>query len=81
MLWFCVRRLGELVVALLVASVVIFALLRLLPGDLAGIIGGVEATPERLAAIREELGLNRPLSPSTSSGWAACSPATSAARR
>jgi peptide/nickel transport system permease protein len=60
-LWFCVRRLGELVVAVLVASVIIFLLLRLLPGDLAGIIGGVEATPERLDAIRQELGLDRPL--------------------
>jgi peptide/nickel transport system permease protein len=60
-LWFCVRRLGELVVAVLVASVIIFLLLRLLPGDLAGIIGGVEATPERLDAIRGELGLDRPL--------------------
>jgi peptide/nickel transport system permease protein len=60
-LWFCVRRLGELVVAVLVASVIIFVLLRLLPGDLAGIIGGVEATPERLDAIRAELGLDRPL--------------------
>ena len=61
MLWFCVRRLGELVVAVLVASIIIFLLLRLLPGDLAGIIGGVAATPERRAAIREELGLDRPL--------------------
>ena len=43
------------------ASVIIFLLLRLLPGDLAGVIGGVEATPERLEAIREELGLDRPL--------------------
>jgi peptide/nickel transport system permease protein len=60
-LWFFVRRLGELVVAVLVASVIIFLLLRLLPGDLAGIIGGVEATPERLEAIRQELGLDRPL--------------------
>jgi peptide/nickel transport system permease protein len=60
-LWFCVRRFGELIVAVLVASVVIFLLLRLLPGDLAGVIGGVEATPERLDAIREELGLDRPL--------------------
>ena len=60
-MWFFVRRLGELIVALLVASVVIFVLLRLLPGDLAVVIGGVEATPERLAAIREDLGLDRPL--------------------
>ena len=61
MIWFCVRRFGELVIAVLVASVIIFLLLRLLPGDLAGVIGGVEATPERLEAIRSELGLDRPL--------------------
>lgn len=47
--------------ALLVASIVIFVLLRLLPGDIAQSIAGMEATPERLAAIRERLGLNRPL--------------------
>jgi peptide/nickel transport system permease protein len=60
-LWFTLRRLGLLVVALLVASVVVFALLRVVPGDLAGTVGGIEATPEELAAIRERLGLNRPL--------------------
>lgn len=59
--WFVLRRLGLLVLALFVASVVIFLLLRLLPGDLAGIIGGVEASPERLDEIRVELGLDRPL--------------------
>jgi peptide/nickel transport system permease protein len=52
---------GLLVVALLVASVIIFCLLRLLPGDLAATIGGIEASPERLQAIREDLGLTRPL--------------------
>jgi peptide/nickel transport system permease protein len=61
MLWFTVRRLGLLIVAFLVASIVIFCLLRLLPGDLAATIGGIEASPERLDAIREELGLDRPL--------------------
>ena len=57
MLWFFLRRLGLLIVALAVASVIIFLLLRLLPGDLAGVIGGVEATPEQIAKIREDLGL------------------------
>jgi len=60
-IWFCVRRFGLLLVALLVASIIIFALLRLLPGDLAATIGGLEATPERLAEIRDDLGLDRPL--------------------
>ena len=61
MTWYVLRRLGLLLVAIVVASVVIFLLLRLLPGDLAGVIGGTEASPERIEAIREELGLDRPL--------------------
>lgn len=58
---FVVRRLLLLVVAFFVASILIFLLLRLLPGDLARAIGGVEASPERIEALRERLGLNRPL--------------------
>jgi peptide/nickel transport system permease protein len=60
-IWYVVRRFGLLLGALFVASAAIFALLRLLPGDLATTIAGIEATPERLAAIRAELGLDRPL--------------------
>lgn len=61
MTWFIVRRLGLFAVACLVSTVVIFLLLRLLPGDVALVVGGTEATPEQVAAIREELGLNRSL--------------------
>lgn len=61
MIWFLLRRFGLLLAALLVASLIIFCLLRLLPGDLAATIGGIEATPERLDEIRTDLGLNRPL--------------------
>jgi peptide/nickel transport system permease protein len=61
MTWYVLRRLGLLVVAIVVASVVIFLLLHLLPGDLARVIGGTQASPERIAAIREELGLDRSL--------------------
>ena len=58
---FLLRRLGLLVVAFFVTSVVVFLLLRLLPGDLARVVGGTEAPPERIEAIRETLGLNRSL--------------------
>lgn len=61
MTWFLVRRLALLVVACFASTVIIFVLLRLLPGDLALVIGGTEATPQQLAAIRDELGLNRSL--------------------
>ena len=47
-------------VALLAASVLIFFALYYLPGDLAAIIGGTDATPEQLERIRVELGLDRP---------------------
>lgn len=45
----------------LIASMVVFALLNLLPGDLAGVMLGPNATPEAVAAVRERLGLDRPL--------------------
>lgn len=59
MTWYVVRRLGLLIVACLASTVIVFLLLRLLPGDVAQVVGGTEATPEQVAAIREELGLNR----------------------
>ena len=58
---FLLRRLGLLVAAFFVTSVVVFLLLRLLPGDLARVVGGTEAPPERIEALRESLGLNRSL--------------------
>ncbi|GLW10986.1 peptide ABC transporter [Microtetraspora sp. NBRC 13810] len=58
---FLVRRLGLLAAALFGVSLLIFVLLRLLPGDVATIVGGVQATPEQLAVLRERLGTDRPL--------------------
>ena len=58
---FIIRRLGLLLVAIFVASVVIFLMLRILPGDLAQAIGGTQASPERIEALRTELGLDQPL--------------------
>src|SRR3954447_11280339 len=58
---YVVRRLGLLLLAIVVTSIVVFLLLRLLPGDLARVIGGTQATPDQIAAIRKELGLDEPL--------------------
>ena len=58
---YVLRRLGLLLVAIMVTSVVVFLLLRLLPGDLAKVVGGTQASPERIEAIREQLGLDEPL--------------------
>ncbi len=58
---FLLRRVALLIVGLLVASVLIFLTLRVLPGDVAQVIGGIKATPEELERIRQELGLDRSL--------------------
>jgi hypothetical protein len=44
-----------------IVAVLIFLLLRLVPGDPAAIIAGDSATVEQIAQIRDGLGLNRPL--------------------
>lgn len=45
---------------LFIVSLVIFGATELLPGDLANELLGQSATPETLAALREQLGLNDP---------------------
>lgn len=55
------RRAAGLVVTLLIVSVLIFALMDLLPGDPAAIMLGTSASPDTLAALQKELGLDRPL--------------------
>ena len=55
------RRLAGLAITLLVVSLVIFAVMDLLPGDPASIMLGTSASPETLAALRHELGLDQPL--------------------
>lgn len=52
---------GGLLATLLAVSVVSFLLVALLPGDLALVILSDAATPERVAALREELGLDQPI--------------------
>jgi len=58
---YTLTRLGLLVLGLAVSSVLIFASLRVLPGDVALLIGGTQATPEQVDALREKLGLTLPL--------------------
>ncbi|WP_110706988.1 ABC transporter permease [Salinicola sp. CR57] len=53
-------RLGASLLTLFLVSLVIFAITSLLPGDTAQQILGQFATPEQVAALREQLGLNQP---------------------
>ncbi|RBP99900.1 ABC transporter permease [Bifidobacterium xylocopae] len=58
---FLLRRLLLFALALLGLSLVIFAALRVLPGDVATIMAGLNSPPERVAALRAQLGLDRSL--------------------
>lgn len=56
-----IRRLAVFAVSLLVASALIFAVCQALPGDVAQVMLGQNASPEAVAALRAKLGLDRPL--------------------
>jgi peptide/nickel transport system permease protein len=55
------RRVAAGIVTLLIASFLIFAAIQILPGDVASVVLGKNATPARVAAISADLHLNQPL--------------------
>lgn len=61
MLNFILRRTAASVPVMLVVAIVVFALLRLTPGDPAAILAGDSATPAQLAQIRQAMGLDQPI--------------------
>lgn len=58
---YLVRRLGFLLLSFILAMLLIFVLLRLLPGDPANALLSIDATEEQIAAAREQVGSNLPL--------------------
>ena len=58
---YLIRRLGTFVPTLLAASFLIFVFVRLIPGDPAAVMLGDQATPEEVAALRVEMGLDESL--------------------
>lgn len=61
MLSYVLRRLFGVIPVMLVVGIFVFSLLHLAPGDPAAIIAGDNATPDNIARIRTNLGLDRPL--------------------
>src|SRR5206468_10936545 len=59
--FFLARRLLYLVPVLIAVSLLTFSIASLLPGDLAYTILGDQATPENLAALRRDMGLDQPI--------------------
>src|SRR5258708_28933849 len=61
MLGFVARRLLYLVPVLIAVSLLTFLIASLLPGDLAYVILGDQATPEKVEALRHDMGLDQPV--------------------
>ena len=58
---YAAKRIAMLLVTMVIVSLLAFVAFDLISGDPATAMLGTEATPEKIAALREELGLNRPL--------------------
>jgi peptide/nickel transport system permease protein len=58
---YILRRLVQAIPVVFLFSIVVFVVLRLVPGDPATVMLGLEATPEAVAQIRQEMGLDRPI--------------------
>src|SRR5687767_14015510 len=61
MITFVLRRLAQAVPVLIGTTVLAFLLIHFIPGDPAAIFLGARATPEAVATLRAQLGLDRPL--------------------
>lgn len=61
MIRYTAKRLLSLVLSLIAASLVIFAVIEIIPGDPAAFILGVNAREDTLLALRDQMGLNDPL--------------------
>lgn len=62
MLVFALRRLLSAIPTLLIVTLLVFGMVKLLPGDPARLMLGEEATPQALTELRHSMGLDRPLS-------------------
>jgi len=60
-LLFILRRIGRLLLTVWLISTLIFFVIRVIPGDPALVIAGVDASAEDIAAIRAQIGTDRPL--------------------
>ena len=58
---YILRRLWQMVPTILGVLLLVFFLFKYFGGDAAEILGGLNATPEQIAAIRQQLGLDQPV--------------------
>lgn len=58
---YAAKRIAALLFTMVIVSLLVFVAFAMISGDPAEAMLGTEATPERLEALRESMGLNRPL--------------------
>lgn len=58
---YIIKRLISLIPVLIIVSLLVFSIVHLTPGNPASVILGMEATPEEVEKLSEELGLNLPI--------------------
>ncbi|NGQ97137.1 ABC transporter permease [Brevibacillus sp. SYP-B805] len=61
MLVFIIRRILQMIPVLLGVTLVVFLIMQMVPGDPAVLLAGEGATPEKIAEVRHQLGLDKPL--------------------
>jgi glutathione transport system permease protein len=58
---YAIRRILQIIPVTIVVSMIVFAIIRLIPGDPAANMAGSDATPQTIATIRKSLGLDKPI--------------------
>lgn len=59
--FYILERFGRLLITVLIISTVVFVVVRLIPGDPARVIGGIDASEQDIAVIRQKLGTGSPV--------------------
>ena len=77
---YVLQRLIQAIPVIFFSTFLVFMVIHLIPGDAAAVLAGPNATPEALAAIRKDMGLDQPLLVQYVSGSATCSRGTWASR-
>jgi len=80
LLQYLVKRLLGLIPTLALVALLVFLFVHLLPGDPARLAAGPDATPETVALVRQDLGLDKSLPEQFIRSQRACCTGTSAGR-
>lgn len=58
---YIIKRILQMIPVFIIVTIVIFFMIRMIPGDPAAVMLGSKATPEAIASMREKMGLNQPM--------------------